>query len=85
MKRLLYQLKSIRRDKLCLLTFLLPIAAGLAINLLSGVNLNSMGETSFGILEDQISDETVVWLQASGSVTKQVTASARSCPATNWN
>lgn len=76
MKRLLYQLKSIRRDKLCLLTFLLPIAAGLAINLLSGVNLNSMGETSFGILEDQISDETVVWLQASGSVTKYKTEQA---------
>ena len=76
MKSLKYQLKSIRRDKLCLLTFLLPIVVGLAINLLSGVDFDSLGETSFGVLEGQISQEAAAWLQASGTVTRYGTEQA---------
>nr|WP_251208800.1 ABC transporter permease [Acetatifactor aquisgranensis] len=76
MKSLKYQLKSIRRDKLCLLTFLLPIVVGLAINLLSGVDFDSLGETSFGVLEGQISQGAAAWLQASGTVTRYGTEQA---------
>lgn len=69
MKGLKYQLKNIRRDKLCILSFLLPILVGLAINLLSGVSFSSLGETAFCILENDLSNDTIEWLQENGSVT----------------
>lgn len=68
MKGLKYQLKSIRRDKMCILTFLLPVIVGIAINLLSGVSFQSMGETAFGVLENNISADSVEWLQSNGTV-----------------
>lgn len=68
MKGLKYQLKSIRRDKMCLLTFLLPVIVGIAINLLSGVSFQSMGETTFGVVRSNIADDTVEWLQNNGVV-----------------
>lgn len=73
MKGLKYQLKSIRRDKMCILTFLLPVIVGIAINLLSGVSFQSMGETAFGVLENNISADTVEWLQSNGTVTQYET------------
>lgn len=73
MKGLKYQLKSIRRDKMCILTFLLPVIVGIAINLLSGVSFQSMGETAFGVLENNISTDTVEWLQSNGTVTQYET------------
>lgn len=68
MKGLKYQLNSIRRDKMCLLTFLLPVIVGIAINLLSGVSFQSMGETTFGVVGSNITDDTVEWLQNNGVV-----------------
>ena len=68
MKGLKYQLKSIRRDKMCLLTFLLPVIVGIAINLLSGVSFQTMGETTFGVVGSNITDDTVEWLQNNGVV-----------------
>lgn len=73
MKGLKYQLKNIRRDKMCILTFLLPIIAGIAIHLLSGVNLKTVSETAFGVLKNDLSKETVLWLQASGNLTQYET------------
>lgn len=64
-----YQLKNIRRDKLCMLSFLLPAIIGIAINLLSGVSLSSLSETAFYVLENELQEETVEWLQSKGSVT----------------
>ena len=68
MKGLKYQLRSIRRDKMCLLTFLLPVIVGIAINLLSGVSFQTMGETTFGVVGSNITDDTVEWLQNNGVV-----------------
>lgn len=68
MKGLKYQLKSIRHDKMCILTFLLPVIVGIAINLLSGVSFQSIGETTFGIVENNITDDAVKWLQSNGAV-----------------
>ena len=68
MKGLKYQLKSIRRDKMCILTFLLPVIVGISINLLSGVSFQSIGETTFGIVENNITDDAVKWLQSNGAV-----------------
>ena len=73
MKRLKYQLKNIRRDKMCVLTFLLPIIVGIAVSLLSGVSLQTMSETSFGILKNDLSSETAAWLKSNGCVTEYET------------
>lgn len=69
MKGLSYQLKNIRRDKLCILSFLLPVFVGLAINLLSETSFSSLKETIFYVMEDDLSSESIKWLQANGSVT----------------
>ena len=69
MKGLRYQLKNIRRDKMCILSFLLPVIVGFVINLLSGVSLSSLGETAFCILENDLTSDTIEWLQTNGSVT----------------
>lgn len=69
MKGLKYQLKNIRRDKLCLLSFLLPIIVGLAISMLSGVSFSSISETAFYTVENDLSDDTIRWLKENGNVT----------------
>lgn len=73
MEGLKYQLKNIRRDKMCILTFLLPVIAGIAISLLSGVNFHTISETSFGILKNELSDEAAAWLRLNGHVTQYET------------
>ena len=59
-----YQLKNIRRDKMCILTFLLPIFAGLALNLLSGVSFSSVSETAFAAVKGNLTSDTIIWLKA---------------------
>ena len=73
MKGLKYQLKNIRRDKMCIMTFLLPIIAGIVIHLLSGANLQTVSETSFGVLKNDLSQEASAWLQSNGSLTQYET------------
>ena len=62
------QFKAIRHDKLCILTFLLPIIVGLAINLLGDMDFSSVAEPSFGIVKDDLSEETIAWLYENGTV-----------------
>lgn len=69
MTGLRYQLKNVWRDKMCILTFLLPIAAAFAINLLSGAGFSSVYETSFGILSGDLREECIAWLESNGRVT----------------
>ncbi len=76
MNSLKYQLRSIRRDKMCILTFLLPVVAGIAINLLFGVSFQSISETSFGVIQSEATDDTVAWLQQNGIVTEYETLDA---------
>lgn len=64
-----YQLKNIRRDKLCILTFLLPIIAGIAISLLSGVSFSVVSENSFGVIENELETSALEWLESIGNVT----------------
>lgn len=61
-----FQLKNVRRDKMCILTFLLPILAGLAVNLLSGINLSSVSETGFAAVKDSLTSDAVHWLRSMG-------------------
>lgn len=67
MRSLKYQLKNIRKDKMCVLTFLLPIVVGIAINFLSGMSFQNIGEISFAGLKNDLSEETILWLKQNGT------------------
>ncbi|WP_313163168.1 ABC transporter permease [Sedimentibacter sp.] len=69
MRGIYYQLKNIRRDKMCILSFLLPVIVGLAINLLSDVSFSTLGETAFGIVQNDLTEEMADWVEQNGSVT----------------
>ncbi len=63
-----YQLKVLRRDKLCILTFLLPIFAGIAVNLMGDMDFTSAAEPSFGIVRGGLTEEMEDWLHTNGAV-----------------
>ncbi len=69
MKGLSYQLKSVLRDKFCLMTFLLPILVAVALNYMGSINLSTLGELHFGVLENDLSPQTITWLERYGPVT----------------
>lgn len=64
MKGIKYQLKNIRRDKMCILSFLLPVIVGLAINMLSEVSFSSLSEISFGTVKNDLSNSPSSGLKA---------------------
>lgn len=69
MKGSYYQLKSVWKDKLCIISFLLPVVVALALNFIGGIDLSSVAEFHFGVLESDLSAQTIVWLERYGSVT----------------
>lgn len=69
MRGIYYQLKNIRRDKMCILSFLLPVIVGLAINLLSDMSFSTLGETAFGVVQNDLTEEMVGWLEQNGNIT----------------
>ena len=69
MKGLKYQLKSVLRDKFCLMTFLLPILVAVALNFMGSIDMSSLGELHFGVLENDLSPQTITWLKRYGPVT----------------
>lgn len=69
MKGLRYQLKSILHDKFCLMTFLLPIVVAAALNFVGLIDLSSLGELHFGILKEDLPQQTITWLERYGTVT----------------
>lgn len=75
MQRLKYQIKNIRGDKMCIMTFLLPVIVGIAINFLSGISLQSIGEISFGTVKNDLSSEAMEWLQSIGIISEYDTVS----------
>lgn len=72
MKGLKYQLKNIGRDKLCLISFLLPIIIGIIINVFVGENILPPSGFSFGIIQNQMDSETVQWLNENGAVKEYI-------------
>ena len=69
MKGLQYQLKSVLRDKFCLMTFLLPILVAAALNFMGFIDLSSLGELHFGVLENDLPAQAITWLERYGPVT----------------
>lgn len=87
MKGLKYQIKSVLRDKFCLMTFLLPILAAVALNFMGAIDLSNLGELHFGVLENDLSPQTITWLERYGPVTvygmpEELTAAIKE-PSTN--
>lgn len=69
MRGLFYQLKSVWKDKFCMMSFFLPIVVALALKFIGGIDLSSVAEFHFGVLESDLSDQTIGWLGRYGSVT----------------
>ena len=46
---LFYQLKSVWKDKFCMMSFFLPIVVAFALNLIGGIDLSSVAEFHFGV------------------------------------
>ena len=87
MRGLKYQLKSILRDKFCLMTFLLPVLVAVALNFMGSIDLSTLGELHFGVLKNDLSPQTVTWLERYGPVTayetqEELTAAVKE-PSTN--
>ena len=69
MKGLKYQLKSVLKDKFCLMTFLLPMVVAVALNFMGFIDLSSLGEHHFGVLKNDLLPHTAAWLERYGPVT----------------
>lgn len=69
MKGLIYQLKSVRRDKFCIMSFLLPIVVAIALNFVGSIDLSSLGEYHFGVVAHNNASDMENWLERYGSVT----------------
>ena len=69
MKGLIYQLKSVRKDKFCIMSFLLPIVVAIALNFIGSIDLSSLGEFHFGVVAHETTSELNAWLERYGSVT----------------
>lgn len=69
MKGLIYQLKSVRKDKFCIMSFLLPVVVALALNFAGSIDLSSLGEFQFGVVAHDTTLEIESWLEQYGSVT----------------
>ena len=65
---LIYQLKSVWKDKFCIMSFLLPILVAVALHFIGTIDLSSLGELHFGALENNLSAETISWLERYGPV-----------------
>lgn len=68
MRGLFYQIKNMRRDKIAILSFLLPIIAGIAISFFPVTNMTSFEEMTFCAVEDNLLPETSHWLQENGNL-----------------
>lgn len=66
---LIYQLKSVWKDKFCIMSFLLPIIVAVVLRFVGTIDLSSLGEFHFGALENNLSAGTISWLERYGSVT----------------
>lgn len=69
MKGLIYQLKSVRKDKFCIMSFLLPVVVAIALNFIGSIDLSSLGEFQFGVVVQDTTSEIERWLNEYGSVT----------------
>ena len=68
-KGLRYQLKSVGKDKFCIMSFLLPVVVAMALNIAGSIDLSSLGEYYFCVMDGGVAEETQRWLTEYGDVT----------------
>ena len=68
MKGLIYQLKSVWKDKFCIMSFLLPIVVAIALNTVGSIDVSSLGEYYFCVIDGEVTDEVQNWLMGYGDV-----------------
>lgn len=68
MRGLIYQLKSVWKDRFCVMSFLLPVIVAVILNFIGTIDLSSVAEFHFGVLESGLSVGTISWLERYGSV-----------------
>ena len=87
MKGLWYQLKSVLRDRFCLMTFLLPVVVAAALHFVGAVDFSALSELRFGVWQGDLPEQAVSWLERYGPVTvyptREELAEAVKEPSTN--
>jgi len=70
---LIYQLKSIRKDKFCIMSFLFPLIVAFILNFVGTIDFSTLSEFHFGVLQNNLSAGAILWLERYGSVTEYKT------------
>lgn len=87
MRGWIYQLKSVGKDKFCIMSFLLPVAVAVILHFAGSIDLSSLGELQFGITAGDGAPEVEGWLNRYGTVTvcqtREELVSAINDPSTN--
>lgn len=65
---IIYQLKSVRRDKMCIMSFFLPVVLAILLTAVGGVDLSSLEEVNFAICSQNFLAEDIEWLSKYGIV-----------------
>lgn len=84
---IIYQLKSVRKDKMCIMSFFLPVVLAILLTAMGGVDLSSLEEANFAICRQDFLPEDIEWLNKYGVVhiyeTEEGLIGAVNDPATN--
>lgn len=70
---LIYQLKSVRKDKFCIMSFLLPLIVAFILNFIGAIDFSTLSEFHFGVIQDNLSAGAISWLERYGAVTEYKT------------
>ena len=85
---LIYQLKSVWKDKFCIMTFLLPLIVAFILNFIGAIDFSTLSEFHFGVIQDNLPAGTISWLERYGTVTEYKTQedliAAVNDPSTNF-
>lgn len=68
MDGIIYQLKSVRKDKMCIMSFFLPVVLAIFLTVVGGIDLSSLEEVDFAIYKKDFSSEDAEWLNQYGDV-----------------
>lgn len=87
MDGIIYQLKSVRKDKMCIMSFFLPVVLAILLTAMGGVDFSSLDEVNFAVCRQNFSSEDIEWLNNYGVVhiygTEEELTAAVNDPATN--
>ena len=73
MEGLIYQLKSVRKDKFCIMSFLLPLIVAFILNFIGAIDFSTLSEFHFGVIQDNLPAGAISWLEQYGAVTEYKT------------